>query len=318
MRWPCSSFRGHAGAGALAIVALAGSGCGPSEDDYPLTRPNAGPPDPSALEEEAPPDDGPTNVIEDDPLEDWDTEGAGPLSGIFAMELITPATVIVELELRQLYRLRLLERDGELRVKAQTCRLALPSVEGVAELTIPIDLELLIRSKVQDEVGMFLDAEDPSDPVGATFTPYDLFALLGAALDNPALDPLPTAAALETAVDDDGDGSPGITLLADVLFCDQREEVYAALRTGTSLVGTVDSLDAITGSAAPTLEQSVLGFSNDCLAAASDLPIEILEGSSFRAVRVSDALDINENGNVTCGEIVEAAPDLFGPYWDAP
>lgn len=301
--------------GALLAMAFAcataGAGCGPDADDYPLLRPDAGPPDPDALlgEGGAPAD----NFIEDDPLEDWDTSAAGPLSGIFALEVTTTANVIIDLEVRQVYRFRLLQDGASLRVRSQMCRLKLPVVEGLAELTVPLALELLIRSKDSDETGAFLSSEEP---IGATFTPKPLFLVLGAELASPDVDPLPTADAPASAFDEDGDGEPGITLAAEVVFCQKPEEAYAALRTGATMTGTVEDLDTISGSVEPSLEQSVLGISDECLAAGTDLPIEIVPGATFRAVRVGEELDLNANGNVTCGEIVEAAPSLFGAYWE--
>lgn len=60
---------------------------------------------------------------------------------------------------------------------------------------------------------------------------------------------------------------------------------------------------------------SVLDYSDPCMSAAADLPIELLDGATFKAVRVDASYDINDNGNVTCGEIVVAAEALFGAYW---
>jgi hypothetical protein len=64
-----------------------------------------------------------------------------------------------------------------------------------------------------------------------------------------------------------------------------------------------------------TLNQSVLGFSDECMAAAARINITIQPGSPFRAVRVGDAEDFDGNGNVSCPEIEIAAPRLFDDYW---
>lgn len=289
----------------LALATIAS--CGPNADDYPYLRPDAGYPD------GLPPEDaGPSNIIEDDPLEDWDTTGAGPLSGIFAVELTIKANVIVEVESRQLARFRLLQRGREVRMRTQTCRLALPSVAGVVDLTIPLALEMLLRSKAEEHLGDYLSADDP---VGARFEPPDLFSLIGAELDDPRNDPLPTQANPLSALDEDDDGHPGVTVYADTLLCAQQESVFVALRTVGTMSGTVHSADSFDGTLEPVLEQSVLGYSHDCMATAAALDIEILPGSSFRAVRLGDSFDIDENGNITCGEIVEAAAELFGAYW---
>ena len=61
----------------------------------------------------------------------------------------------------------------------------------------------------------------------------------------------------------------------------------------------------------PTLEQSILGISHRCLSAATTLEVEILDGSTFSAVRVGADEDIDGNGNVTCPELVWYAPRIF-------
>jgi len=303
------SWAGTLAIGAVGLAALAG--CGPNSDDYPLLRPDAGYPDAALLQEQE--DEGQTNFIEDDPLEDWDMTDAGPLSGIFAVQVRISAKVIVEIESRQLLRFRLLQKGAELKLRSQMCRIGLPSVPGVAELEIPLALEMLVRSKDAQHTGDYLSS---ADPVGADFAPPDVLVVLGAKLTKPATDPLPTADNLSSALDEDDDGQPGISLLAKTVLCAGKEAAYAALRSGATISGKVESYDRIVGSVKPVLDQSVLGFSDPCMAAAADLPIEILPGSEFEAIRVSDALDLNENGNVTCGEIVAAAPQLFGSYWE--
>jgi hypothetical protein len=292
---------------ALAVLALCA--CGPSAEDYPFLRPQAGPPVEGAGGEGGA---EPTNVIEDDPLEPWDTRGAGPLSGVFAVELAGKAKVVVEVEFRILYRFRFLQRDALVRMRMQPCRLRMPSVEGLAELTVPIALELVMRKKVIDVEGRYLSSPRP---LGATLSPPELLVVLGADLADPLADPLPTAADPTGAVDEDADGEAGVTLRAKTVLCDAEERVFVVLRARNLLTGTVESVDRITGGAQPGLDFSVLGYSHRCLAASADLPIEIVPGSTFRALRTTPPLDLDGNGNVVCGEIVEAAPSLFGDFW---
>lgn len=292
-----------AGTAALACA------CGPSAGDYPFLRPDAGYPD--AAGAEAAPDAG--NVIENEPLEDWDEIGAGPLTGIFAVEVVARMKVVVEVEVRQLHRMRLLSRGETVRVRAQLCRLAPPALEGIAEITVPIAAEMLLRSKAFESEGPYLSQ---SDPIGATFSPPPFLALLGASLADPSEGPLPTPEDLSGAFDEDRDGHPGVTLLAKTLLCEKEEELYAALRTGAGLTATIDGFDELAGAAEPRLEQSVLGYSEPCMAAAAGLAIEPLGGSTFTARRVAPAgpLDLDANGNVTCGEIVAARDTLFSAH----
>jgi hypothetical protein len=292
-------------------AAVSGVACGPSVDDYPLLRPDAEQPDPALLEEQQ---QGPTNFIENEPLEPWDESDAGPLSGIFAVEVNMPANVIVDLDTRQLFRFRMLQQGSQLRFKSQMCRIALPNVEGVAQLEIPLELEKLIRSKSSEATGSYLSS---AEPIGAVFSPPTFSVLLGASLTDPD-GPLPTPDNLANASDEDGDGEPGVTLLATTLLCSEQQAAYAALRAGAAFEGKVATLDAFQGSVQPQLDVSVIGYSDPCMAAAADLPIQLLEGASFRTIRTRPEHDIDDNGNVTCGEVVEAAPQLFGAFWEAP
>lgn len=286
------------------LALLAASACGPDASEYPRVRHDrvtdagfAG----CDLDAGAP---GPEEA-----LEDWDTTGAGPLSGIFAVEVTVRARVVVEVEARQLYRLRLLQRGRHVRLRTQPCRIDLPTVEGVAELSIPPALEAVLRRQAVEEEGELLDADEP---VGARFAPPPLLLVLGAELADPRADPLPTPDDPSTAVDQDADCNPGVTVDAETVLCRRPEQAYLALRAIAELSGTVDDLDTLTGEVSPTLEWSILGVSHACLAAAAELEIEVLPGSTFRAARVGDADDTDGNGNVSCTEVVAAAESLFG------
>jgi hypothetical protein len=296
-----------AAACALVLAAVL-AGCGPDIDEYALLRPDAGYPDAAILDQ----DPGATNWIEDDPLEDWDTTAAGPLSGIYAVEVIVSLEAIVAVQARQLARWRLLQHGTKLRIRSQLCRLGMPSVPGVAEISVPLALEKVLRAKVVDTEGEYLSS---AEPAGAELTAPEMLTILGASLVEPGADPLPTADDPENALDEDADGHPGVTLAVEALTCGRTEWIYGAVRSSARLAGKVESEERLLGDAEPRLEQSVLGMSDDCLAAATELPIEILPGSTFLAVRVGLDRDVNHNGNVTCGELVVAAPELFGPYW---
>ena len=140
------------------VLSLCLIACGPSGADYAFERPegcemgcdDAG--TDAGLSDAGPPE------IPDEPLEDWDVAGAGPLSGVFAVEVTIPARAVVEVETRQLYRMRILQRDETLRMKITPCRFALPSVPSVATLSIPPRLETVLRGIAIEEEGPFLSA----------------------------------------------------------------------------------------------------------------------------------------------------------------
>lgn len=106
-----------------------------------------------------------------------------------------------------------------------------------------------------------------------------------------------------SAVADGLTGHPGVTLFAKVLTCTADELLYAALRTRGKLTGTVRTPDVIDGKVDVGLDESIVGYSNDCLATATQLKIQIDPGSPFRARRVKPTDDLDGNGNVSCPEI---------------
>lgn len=255
-------------------------------------------------------DAGPV-TIPDEPLESWDTQNEGPLSGIFAVETVISARVVVPVVLRQLFRLRIVQRGAHVHEKTTLCAFGFPSVPGVATLQIPPKLQDLLASKATEVDGDFLGN---ANVVGATYAPPPFLVVAGAKLANEATDPLPTQTDLTNAIDEDGDGNPGVTLLAKVLTCTDVEKLYVALRTTGVLTGTVQTPDVITGKVNVNLDQSIVGWSNDCLATAAKIQIQIQPGSPFRAQRVGDAQDIDHNGNVSCPELVVGAGQIF-PDW---
>lgn len=265
-----------------ALAALAPS-CGP-KDDVPVLRhdhcPVGGCTDASTSV-----DAGPV-VIPPDPLEPWDTAGQGPLSGIFAVETTINAKVGIPVETRQLFRLRLVQRGRKIQQKTTLCAFKLPKVEGLATLIIPPALQALMAQKHVEAEGDLLSSQEL---IGAAYLPPPSLLVVGAQLSDPVKDPLPTKEAPGTAFDEDQDGSPGVTLLASVVTCGEGklEKLFVALRTGVTLKGKVITPDRIEGKAEVDLDQSVIGFSDDCLTTAAQINIVVEPGSPFRAVRVA-------------------------------
>lgn len=259
--------------------------------------------------------DGGPVVIPPEPLEPWDETGQGLLSGIFAVETTINARVGIPVETRQLFRLRILQKGKSLQQKTTLCAFKLPKVEGLATLIIPPELQALMATKHVESSGEFLTSETL---IGAGYTPPPSLLVVGANLKDPVKDKLPTKDNLTTAFDEDQDGNPGVTLLASVVTCgeDKLEKLFVALRTGVKLTGKVITPDHIEGKAEVDLDQSVIGFSDDCLTSAAQINILVEPGSPFRAVRVGKAEDVDDNGNVSCPEIGVNAGKLFGAYWD--
>jgi hypothetical protein len=297
------------GATLLAAIVLA---CGPNAANVPLVRQDGDHcPVGGCKEGGIGPEDAGPITIPDEPLENWDTTDAGLLTGIFAVEATVKARAGVEVELKQLYRLRLVQKGTEIHQKTTLCSLKLPDVPGVATLQIPQKLQTLITQKSTEVTGNYLS----SDAVfGAAYTPPPFLVLLGAQLANPATDPLPSLEAGAGEIDEDNDGNPGVTILANTVTCTDYQQLYVALRTFGSLSGTVQTQDVITGLAQIHLNQSVLGYSDPCLGVAAQILIQVEPDSPFRAQRVGPDQDVDQNGNVSCPEIVINAPTIF-PDW---
>lgn len=289
----------------FAVVAM--GACGPRASDVPYVRDNHCPV--GGCVDGGPSSTGPV-TIPDEPLEDWDTAGAGPLTGIFVVEATIDARVVVPVQLRQLLRLRMVQRGNRIRQKTTLCAFKLPAVENVATLEIPPALQSVIQQKATEVEGEILV---PGEQL--RYVPPPFLVVVGAKLANPATDRLPTKDDPTGALDEDGDDHPGVTLNARVLTCTTTQSLYVALRTTGALSGTVATPNLITGKVDVRLVQSIIGWSDECLAVAATLNVQVLPGSPFRAQRTTPADDLDDNGNVSCPELALRAPAVFGPQW---
>ena len=234
------------------------------------------------------------------------------LTGTFAVEAVIKGQAIIEIDSIQ-YFLVTFDQDGtELDVTTRTCDIQLPSVPDAAEVFIPEKLRSVMREEVHQSTGNYLSGTLG----GAKYAPPAQIVVLGADLANPSTDALPTADDLTHAIDQDEDGEPGVTLEADVALCSGIQELYIALRTMVTLDGTVEDSNTITGEMAADLEQSILGMSDSCLNAATTLEVEVLPGSTFRALRIDGAndainLDTNSDSVVDCDELTTGLETVF-------
>jgi hypothetical protein len=225
---------------------------------------------------------------------------------------------VLTIETRQ-YLLLQLEQEGKhVRQKVTVCELRLPSFEGLVDLKIPPAAQALIQSKAQTVEGEFLSANE----VGAEYTTGPQMVLVGAELtDDPITGALPDsesppcpAEAQTCTIDEDCDGLPGVTLTADVLLCEEgTEQLYIALRTVVDLKGVVgEGFNSLAGTVSPVLEWSVLGASHECLDAASNLEIKVIDNTPFKAIRVDGAngvelnVDSDGDGEVLCSDVSAA------------
>ena len=296
----------------LLLTPLLLIACGPSASDTALLRPDGGGclPGYGCTDGSLVIDAGPI-TIPNEPLEDWGDAGAGGLlTGIFAVEATVTVRSGIEVTSKQLYRLRIAQDGTTVHQKTTLCAMSLPSIPNVVTLTIPQKLQSLIASTSSESTGEYLSS---ASVLQAKYSPPALLEVFGAKLANPATDPLPTMEAGATT-DDDNDGNPGVTLYAQTVTCTAPQELYVALRVSGQLGGTVQTPDVITGFAQVHLDESVLGYSDPCLSVATNIGLVVEPDSPFRAQRVGPAEDVDQNGNVSCPEIVINAASIF-PDW---
>ena len=138
---------------------------------------------------------------------------------------------------------------------------------------------------------------------GATFTAGPFTDVLGARLDNPESDRLPTRASDSRQWDQDGDGQPGMTVHVDQAFLGEGD-VYVAQRTETTLEGVVVAADRIEGWVSLTQEQVIYDASTWWLELdTNQRPDTAREHNYFVFQQVEDA--------TTCDDIVARQRSLF-------
>jgi len=259
------------------------------------------------------------NVIKPEPLEPWDTTNAGPLSGIYAVEGVITAQAGPTVEIRQLLRLRIVQIGTHVHQKTTLCAFHLPDVPDTATLQIPAVLQNdVIQQKSTENEGDFLVMA-----AQVKYVPPPFSVAVGVSDPNGAL---PTRTDLSNAADEDHDGNPGVTLRAKTFTCNPEQlpwaqvpwhQLFVALKTSGSLSGAFSPAgDQISGKFDVKLAYNVLGWDDDCLSASSMLMIVIKPGSTFTAKRTTQDDDVDNDGNVSCSEIIYRAPIVFGQYWN--
>lgn len=125
-----------------------------------------------------------------------------------------------------------------------------------------------------------------------------------------ATEPLPETADDPRVYDQDGDGAPGITLVVGDDFC----RVDVVERHRMRLSGKVVDSAHVAGAVWSQVDKKVMEATSPLCAAENPLS-ENPEPSSFELVRADGRyggflLDYDEDGEVTCAEILQAESDL--------
>ncbi len=139
---------------------------------------------------------------------------------------------------------------------------------------------------------------------GATFTAGPFTDVLGARLDNPESDRLPTRASDSRQWDQDGDGQPGMTVHVDQAFLGEGD-VYVAQRTTTRLDGVVVATDRVEGFVTIEQEQVVYDASTWWLELDTNQRADDTPEYNFFVMQQVDAAD-------DCASILRDQRSLFG------
>lgn len=139
---------------------------------------------------------------------------------------------------------------------------------------------------------------------GATFTAGPFTDVLGARLDDPERDRLPTRESDSRQWDQDADGQPGMTVHVDQAFLGEGD-VYVAQRTTTRLDGVVVATDRIEGFVTLDQEQVVYGASTWWLELDTNQRADTTPEYNFFVMQQVDAVD-------GCATILRDQRSLFG------
>lgn len=144
-----------------------------------------------------------------------------------------------------------------------------------------------------------------SGDLGARYAPPPSVVVVGADLDDPENDPLPTEETDTRVVDADGDGAPGVTVLNSI-----GGAQHIVFRNVGSGAGRIVSSNHIVGDEPGDLvavtETSVFGIGG------AFLPDTIALGSVIELVRIDGRFgsidaDVDDDGLVSCAELVDVA-----------
>ena len=147
-----------------------------------------------------------------------------------------------------------------------------------------------------------LEPDPEGEGPGAVRVP-DRTIVLGADLEDPDRDPLPTDAEDPRITDPDGDGNPGISVSVDGLVSGQ---VYLVQRLVRGLRGVAEADGRISGSVTGAGDQAVIGASNAILR--SFTPTFEHNPDPKRNTFVW----VPVPAGATCESVVAARGDLFG------
>ena len=223
------------------------------------------------------------------------------ISGVWAQLVVSsqlsdvPFAGRVRQQTISIQRVVINKQNGEtVTMEAQTCALEFDSGTPLVKLTFP---ERFVSSLGTDVKKAQFDSSTLS------FVQPRTVYLRGVRLQDPERDPLPTDPKDPRIFDQDGDGKPGMTLIASVLGV-LNAEIYIIQRDWNILRGQLTSSATLDGLVEWGSEQVILGATNSIfLNANPTFPDPNPNNSFFRSTRV--------NAETSCEQIRAQRDRLF-------
>lgn len=183
-----------------------------------------------------------------------------------------------------------LDQDGKrLRGPGKLCRLDIDSGSSMVSTN-------LSRRFKRSLPRPYIDAVIEKTDAGQRIRTGRRLVVVGAKLDEPAREPLPTRADDNRVFDQDGDGKPGVTINIGGIV---NGDIYVAQRSWTRLLGTKRG-DAFSGRVYFDNEQSILGATSSMLDDPPDAK-PVPEKSWFRMERVPSGTSCRKARKLTAG-----------------
>ena len=228
------------------------------------------------------------------------SEVALDLSGVWAMVQITSEIAKIPIvgnrtRTTTTYLRLIIEQTGDaLSILETNCGTNIDDGTVMVSTTIP---DAFLRSLGVTERAAHLESVSEADPSTGNPSPERRIVfpwstqVLGARLEDPENDALPTDAADPRVFDQDNDGHPGMTVRVEIMGL-IGGEVYVVQRNSNRLIGTVVSPGFIQGTIEWETEQVILAASSPFLASGGQgSPDPDPERNFFLARRIDPMLD---------------------------
>ena len=187
----------------------------------------------------------------------------------------------------------ILAQGSELDLQIQFCDSQLPEVSGY--------VPSVAQSTVRGLDPIIVRGERFVTPEVTTFETAESAWVIGASLEDPLTEPLPTSADDARVLDVELDGEPGVTLTLE------NWDIYGAMRLLFRLQGELESDGVLTGQAEIAMETAVFGDTVPLINVASSLASAredttvISESHRFELTRMT-------RGSLSCEQAFDGAP----------